>query len=391
MADLRIGISGWRYAGWRGKFYPEDLPQRRELEFASRMFNSIEINGSFYSLQRPELYARWRSETPPEFLFAVKGGRYITHMKKLRGIDQALSNFFASGVFELREKLGPFLWQFPATLPFDERFEAFLRRLPVTKREGVRLARDHDARVPGFFPPRTKNHPLRHAVEVRSQTFVTEEFVRLLRKYEVGLVVADTAARFPFLEDVTAGFVYVRLHGDEKIYESGYSSAALDRWEERVRTWSSGLQPPEAKLLAPSAEPVGSRDVYVYFDNDIKVCAPYDARALAERLSVRWLGGSPKVNVLARSVQPHRTMATKKGKKKYGKKAEKKISRVMREWKAGTLRSGGSGKKVTSREQAVAIGISEARAEGAKVPPNPAAKKKTSRKKASKSASKKAA
>ena len=286
--DIRIGISGWRYAGWRKVFYPEGLPQRCELEFASRQFNSIEINGSFYSLQSPELYARWRDETPPGFLFSVKGGRYITHMKRLRDIDGALANFFASGVLELREKLGPFLWQFPATLPFDERFEAFLRLLPRKQSEAIALGSRHDDKVDRFVPPLTKDHELRHVVEVRSRTFMTEEFALLLRRYGVGLVVADTASKFPFFEDVTAPFVYIRLHGDEKLYESGYSEAALDHWAKRVRSWSAGHEPRDARRIGPGYEDHRPRDVYVYFDNDIKVKAPYDARALAERLSVDW-------------------------------------------------------------------------------------------------------
>lgn len=286
--DIRIGISGWRYAGWRKVFYPDDLPQRSELEFASRKFNSIEINGSFYSLQRPELYARWRDQSPPGFVFSVKGGRYITHMKRLRDVDVAIANFFASGVLELRDKLGPFLWQFPASLPFDERFEAFLRMLPQKQSDAIALGRHHDDNVPRFVPPGTTDRELRHVVEVRSQSFMTEEFVLLLRRYGVGLVVADTASKFPFFEDVTAPFVYVRLHGDEKLYESGYSEAALDHWARRVRSWSAGHEPRDARRIAAGNDDHRPRDVYVYFDNDIKVKAPYDAAALAERLSLDW-------------------------------------------------------------------------------------------------------
>lgn len=288
-AELRIGISGWRYPGWRGDFYPSNLPQKRELEFVSHRFNSVELNGSFYSLQRPERYAKWREETPPGFVFSVKGGRYITHMKRLRDIDRALANFFASGVLQLREKLGPLLWQFPATFPFDERFEAFLERLPATKNEAVRLARHHDDRVPSFSAPRTRDHALRHAVEVRNQSFVTAGFIELLRKHQVSIVVADSPA-FPRIEDITAPFVYLRLHGGTKLYESGYGPQALDYLAQRVRSWSKGSEPSDAKRVAPRCTSHAPRDVYVYFDNDAKVRAPFDALELARRLSIKWQG-----------------------------------------------------------------------------------------------------
>lgn len=283
--DIRVGISGWRYAGWRNVFYPAGLPQRCELEFASRRFDSIELNGSFYSLKSAELYAKWRDETPPGFVFAVKGGRYITHMRRLRDVDRALANFFASGVLELRQKLGPFLWQFPASLPYDERFEHFLNLLPRTQNEAVRLGSLHDERIARFVPPSTGDHELRHVVEVRSPTFMTVAFVQLLRRYGVGLVVADTASRFPIFEDVTAPFVYVRLHGDVKLYESGYSAAALDRWAERIRIWSMGREPSDAQRIGVPAKGQRPRDIYVYFDNDMKVKAPFDALALAARLA----------------------------------------------------------------------------------------------------------
>src|SRR5437588_990197 len=167
--DLHVGISGWTYAGWRGVFYPKKLPHRLELEFASREFNSIEINGSFYSLQRPSSYQRWHAETPPGFIFSVKGGRFITHMKKLRNVETPLANFFASGVLRLREKLGPILWQFPPDFVFDEaRFAAFFDLLPRDTAAARRLARRHDRRVAGrSWIGRADERPLRHAVEIR--------------------------------------------------------------------------------------------------------------------------------------------------------------------------------------------------------------------------------
>jgi uncharacterized protein YecE (DUF72 family) len=293
MAQIRIGISGWRYAGWRGDFYPTGLLQRRELEFAAEHFDSIEINGSFYALQRPESYSAWYAETPPGFVFAVKGSRYITHMRKLREIEAPLANFFASGLLRLEEKLGPILWQFPPQLGFDERFEEFIRRLPRDTEQAAELARQHDARLEGRSCTRTGGRRrLRHAFEVRHESFRSPEFIALLRRHGIGLVVADTAGRFPYLEDVTADFVYVRLHGDVKLYESGYSAAALRRWAERIRCWSSGAEPQAAVRVAPQAPRPrrGQRDVYVYFDNDMKVRAPYDAISLRRALGL----GAPR-------------------------------------------------------------------------------------------------
>ena len=285
-ATTHVGISGWRYPGWRGVFYPKGLRQDDELSFAAARFSSIELNGSFYSLQRPALYERWRRDTPDGFVFSVKGGRYISHMLRLRNVETALANFFASGVLCLEEKLGPVLWQFPETLPFDERFEAFLRLLPHDTAEAAALAGRHDQKVAGRSALTTKKRrPLRHAVEVRSPTFCSEEFVALLRRSGVALVVADTAGRWPYLEDLTADFVYVRLHGDKKLYESGYSPSALRRWAERVRAWRDGREPTDAVVVSRLPPPRASqRDVYVYFDNDIKVHAPSDAAALARRL-----------------------------------------------------------------------------------------------------------
>lgn len=284
--ELRIGISGWRYPSWRGAFYPPGLPQRQELAFAAQRMNSIEINGSFYSLLRPELYAAWHRATPDDFSFAVKGSRFITHMKKLRGVETALANFFASGVFNLGHKLGPFLWQFPEQLGFDQRFEAFFELLPKNSVEASELALRHDARLRGQSVTRLPGRRrLRHAIEVRSPSFCCPEFIALLRRYGMALVVADTAGRFPFMEDVTADFVYVRLHGDVELYSSGYSAQALTHWARRIRAWLRGREPPGSVRVSPIApRRRAKRDVYVYFDNDYKLCAPFDAMALAAQL-----------------------------------------------------------------------------------------------------------
>jgi uncharacterized protein YecE (DUF72 family) len=283
---VRIGISGWRYAPWRGVFYPKDLVQKRELEFASRRFDTIEINGSFYSLQLPESWKRWHDETPDDFVFAVKGPRYITHMRRLRDIEAPLANFFASGVLELRDKLGPMLWQFPPHLRFDpERWRAFLELLPRDMASASTMARRHNERVRATSIPRVANHALRHAVEIRSETFRDERFIALLRRHRIALVVADTAGKWPLVEDVTADFMYLRLHGDKELYASGYSPEALDAWASRIDAWRHGREPADARHI--SAKPPRRRarlDVYCYFDNDMKVHAPFDAESLRARL-----------------------------------------------------------------------------------------------------------
>jgi uncharacterized protein YecE (DUF72 family) len=288
-SEIRIGISGWRYAGWRGKFYPKDLPQRRELEFAANTFSSVEINGSFYSLQLPSSYQRWYHATPADFLFAVKGGRFITHMKKLRGVETALANFFASGILALREKLGPILWQLPPSLGFDAgRIKDFFDLLPRNTGEAAALARKHDDKLKArAFSKIDISRPIRHAIEVRHQTFMVQEFFDLLRKHRIAFVIADTAGKFPYAEDLTADFVYIRLHGAEKLYVSGYNDRALDWWANRIERWRRGRQPRDAKLIAVHKADNKSRNAFVYFDNDAKVHAPFDAIRLAKRLRLR--------------------------------------------------------------------------------------------------------
>jgi uncharacterized protein YecE (DUF72 family) len=288
-STVRIGISGWRYAPWRGVFYPTGLPQRRELEHASRHLGTIEINGSFYALQRPESYQAWRAEVPEGFVFSVKGGRFVTHMKKLADVEVPLANFFASGVLALGPALGPVLWQLPPTLGYDpDRLARFFDLLPRTTAAAAELAGRHDERLDDrAFTTTEADRPLRHVLEVRHASFETPEFPALLREHGIGLVVADTAGRWPYLEDVTADLVYVRLHGDSELYVSGYDDPALARWAARVRAWAAGGEPEDARRLGPPAAPApGGRDVYVYFDNDVKVRAPVDAMALAARLGV---------------------------------------------------------------------------------------------------------
>ena len=232
MARAWVGTSGWRYPPWRGVFYPPGLPQRRELAHLAGLMNSVEINGSFYSLQRPESYRAWAAETPDDFVFAVKGSRYITHLKQLRDVRVPLANFLASGLLALGPKLGPLLWQLPPRLRFDAaRIDEFLALLPRSTGAAAQLAGEHDERLDGRAETTTDaDRPLRHALEVRHESFRDPAFVELLRAHDVALVVADTAGTFPHLEDVTAGFVYVRLHGDTELYTSGYSPEALDGW-----------------------------------------------------------------------------------------------------------------------------------------------------------------
>jgi uncharacterized protein YecE (DUF72 family) len=291
-AAIRVGVSGWRYKPWRGPFYPADLPQRRELEYISRVLPTIEINGSFYSLQRPESYACWYADTPPGFVFSLKGGRYITHMRKLREIEQPVANFFASGVFNLKEKLGPILWQFPPTLKYDRgRMEPFLDLLPQDTEAACALARKRSAWMRG----RTRlgidaKRVLRHAIEIRHESFLDPSFVDLLRARNIALVIAETAGRWPMICDISADFIYIRLHGDEELYRSGYGDEALERWARRIRAWSVGSEPQDVRrVLDRKPLPTKARDVYCFFDNtDVKLRAPVDAQTL-----MRMLGQTP--------------------------------------------------------------------------------------------------
>ena len=205
----------------------------------------------------------------------------------MKDVEGPLANFFASGILRLKEKLGPILWQLPPSFQYDrERLEAFFRQLPKDTRAAAALARRHDDRMKGRAWTRSEGRrPLRHALEVRHVSFENEEFILLLREYNIGLVVADTAGKWPFMEDVTSDFVYVRLHGDEKLYVSGYTDAALKTWARKIRAWAKGSIPAGSKLAGPRPRAQKARrDVFVYFDNDVKVHAPFDAMKLAQVL-----------------------------------------------------------------------------------------------------------
>ncbi|WP_345817171.1 DUF72 domain-containing protein (plasmid) [Paraburkholderia sp. PREW-6R] len=285
----RIGISGWRYAGWRGTFYPQGLRQADELAFASRAVQTIEINGTHYSLQSPSSYRQWYEATPDRFVFSLKGARYLTHMLRFRDDDAriACANFFAQGLLQLNEKLGPILWQFPPSFRFEpDTMARFLSLLPRDTEAALTLARHHDKRVKQPWLQIDKRRPLRHAVEIRHESFLVPDFVKLLRKHAVALVISDSTENWPHVEDLTADFVYLRLHGTQTRYAGAYEDAALDDWARRIACWAKGGALPSERLIAPSlAVPHRAhRDVFCYFDNDQKTQAPFDAQRLIERL-----------------------------------------------------------------------------------------------------------
>ena len=272
MPHARIGVSGWRYPSWRGDFYPKGLPQRLELTYAAERMTSIEVNGSFYSLQRPSSYAAWRAAVPADVVLAVKGGRFITHLKSLRDVETPLANFFASGVLALGAQLGPVLWQLPERLAFDrERLARFFELLPRSTAEAARLAEGHDDKLADDRVLTTceVDVPVRHALEPRHESFESDEARGLCAEHGVALVVADSAGRWPVMRDATSDFRYVRLHGESELYTSGYTDASLDRWAETCRGWlDEGL------------------DIHVYFDNDARGHAPHDAVRLVRRLGL---------------------------------------------------------------------------------------------------------
>jgi uncharacterized protein YecE (DUF72 family) len=283
---IRIGISGWRYAPWRGVFYPAKLPQKDELRYAASIFRSIEINGTFYSLQRPESFARWARDTPDDFVFTVKGPRFITHIRRLKDVKAPLANFLASGLLRLAQKLGPILWQFPPNFKFDAaRMESFLKMLPHATEAAATMARRHDKLMSGRSSMKLDgDRPLRHAIEIRNVSFVNPDFIAMLRQYDVALVCADTV-EWPRLMDVTSDFIYCRLHGSEVLYASGYDNKSLDEWTTRVTAWAHGGEPEDAeRAVNQLGANLAARNVFVFFDNDTKVRAPFDAQKLMSRV-----------------------------------------------------------------------------------------------------------
>lgn len=281
MGRIRIGLSGWDYASWRGGFYPEELPQREELRYAGERFDLLEINATFYRLTSPRRAAAWRDAVPDGTVLAVKGSRFITHNKKLAGVETALANFLASGILELGGALGPVLWQLPEQLHFDAaRVDGFLAALPHDTDGAAELARDHDDRVehPAYGPG--GNHRLRHVLEVRHPSYLCQEMASIARRHGVALAVSD-ARDWPRTEEVTAGFLYVRLHGPGAPYASGYSDEQLRSWAERLRRWRAAAQPDDAATITDrDPPPRQERDVYVAFNNDKDGHAPRDAGRL---------------------------------------------------------------------------------------------------------------
>lgn len=282
MSTIRIGISGWTYEPWRESFYPKGLVQKRELEYASRKVNSIEINGTFYSMQRPKSYESWYAQTPDNFSFALKGPQYITHERRLKEVATPVANFLASGLLCLKQKLGPILWQFPPSLPFKpDRFEEFMATLPHDTMHAAEVAKGHsDWMKDRSYLISEESFPMRHAIEARHESFKDPDFVAMARKYNIAIVVGDTAGRWPMIEDLTADFVYIRLHGDETIYPEGYTDEALSAWAQRIATWSRGEQPTDARLVSTEPPVLKPRDVFAYCDNDTKTSAPFDAMNL---------------------------------------------------------------------------------------------------------------
>jgi len=282
--EVRIGMSGWTYAPWRGVFYPKGLPQKRELEYAAQQFRSIEVNGTFYGMLWPDVFAAWATQVPEGFVFSVKGPRYITHVRRLRAAETPLANFMASGLLRLGPKLGPILWQLPPNFRFDaEQIDAFLKLLPHDTAAAARLARKHDNRLRArAWLNAGAERPMRYAFEIRHESFRDRAFIDLLRRHNVALVCADSV-EWPLLMDITSDFVYCRLHGSEQLYASGYDDAALDDWARRVVAWARGGDPDGAEHVGGEGRrPV--RDVFVYFDNDQKVRAPVDAQSLMRRV-----------------------------------------------------------------------------------------------------------
>jgi len=260
---IRVGIGGWTYAPWRGTFFPKGLAHAKELHFASRALSAIEINGTYYSTMKPQSFQKWHDETPDDFVFSVKASRFSTNRKELASAKDSIDRFISSGLSALGDKLGPILWQFAPTKKFDaEDFEAFLALLPKS----------------------LERRTLRHALEVRTDTFVCEEFIALARKYNAAIVLADSD-KYPLIADVAADFLYLRLQRSSEKYEWGYSPAAIKSWAERAQAWSKGSAPKDLKTLAKPAKAAKSRDVFVFMIGGDKIRAPAAAQALLKQLS----------------------------------------------------------------------------------------------------------
>ena len=259
---IRTGIGGWTFEPWRGTFYPDTLKQKDELNFASRQLKVIEVNGTYYSTQKPESFRRWAAETPDDFVFSVKASRFTTNRRVLAEAGESIERFIGSGLGELKHKLGPVLWQFAPTKKFEpEDFGTFLELLPKT----------------------LDGKPLRHAIEVRHESFIVPAFAALARQYSVAIVFADSE-KYPMIGDVTGDFVYARLQNAKEDIATGYSAPAIKKWAERASVWAEGGDAKDLAHAAKSAAPKKQRDVFVYMINGAKVRAPAAARALLAKL-----------------------------------------------------------------------------------------------------------
>jgi uncharacterized protein YecE (DUF72 family) len=259
---IRVGIGGWVFKPWRGTFYPEGLPQARELEHASRAVTTIEINGTFYGSQKPESFRRWAAETPDDFVFSLKGPRFTTHRGVLAEAGPSVERFFGSGVLELKEKLGPVLWQMAPTKAFNpEDFAAFL----------------------ALLPQHLDGRPIRHVVETRHPSFCVPEYVALMRKFSVAIALIDSEAH-PLMADVISDFLYLRLQRTAEEIATGYPADALTTWAKRAQAWAEGSAPSDLSTVAPAPGQKGKRDVFVYMISGAKVRAPAAAQALLAKL-----------------------------------------------------------------------------------------------------------
>jgi uncharacterized protein YecE (DUF72 family) len=268
---IRVGIGGWTFPAWRNNFYPDAWPHARELEYASRQLTAIEINATYHGAQKPSSFARWRDETPDDFVFSVKASRFATNRKLLAEGRESIDRFIGSGLSELGPKLGPIVWQFMPTKRCEpEDFEAFLALLPK--------------QVDGL--------PLRHVLDVRHESFMAPDYLALARRYRCATVFADTDEH-PSFADLTADFVYARLMRGESSLPGGYAPEALDAWAERARSWAAGAEPADLPRVENTAAAAPPRDVFMFFINGAKERAPAAAVELLKRLNLqRW---SPSV------------------------------------------------------------------------------------------------
>ena len=259
---IRVGIGGWTFEPWRGTFFPDKLPHTRELDYASRQVTAIEVNGTYYRTQSPATFAKWAAGTPDDFVFSVKALRYCTNRKVLGEAGESVGRFLGSGLAELGDKLGPILWQFMPTKRFEpDDMAAFL----------------------DLLPDEVAGRRLRHALEVRHESFRDDAFVAMARKRNAAIVFADSA-KYPTLADLTADFVYARLEDAKENVETGYTSAELDRFSDMAKAWATGLAPQGLDYLAAPPKSAGKRDVFVFMINGAKVRAPAAAKALITRL-----------------------------------------------------------------------------------------------------------